>query len=309
MFHSHKKRSLSMNGILSALPGSHSWIINDLEYIERIKQAQPEEKFVSSTFEIHGQKWCLLLYPNGSKDKYKGYINLLLKIMKLPPKTSKIEIKFKLSVKELNIEFDSITELTKKKTFCQWPTKMNSRYSLKKINSQITVHVEIAITKIYDHHGKTYISANPISLNQNKSKLNQQQKPKPKQKQKHLPSPYHNKKSRLHIQSSSVNDIPLDTAALVFDLDEDEEDDDIYDDDDVYDNDNNNEGDKEKQHSLKLDMAHSSPPTFSSPSPMPKTVRQISYPSASLGPRWPPKPKPPKPPTTTSLTQINLKLE
>ena len=47
--------------------GSYIWTVYDISMVKRIQNASNVYVFASPIFELHGFKWYITFYPNGSK--------------------------------------------------------------------------------------------------------------------------------------------------------------------------------------------------------------------------------------------------
>lgn len=80
-------------------PSTYEYEVPD---IETFKFAANGVEFKSPFFELHGFRWCLRIFPNGSIKSKVGNVNYFLWLRSLPPKYSKLAVNITLTLKETN---------------------------------------------------------------------------------------------------------------------------------------------------------------------------------------------------------------
>ena len=71
-----------------------------IENIAAFRAAATGVEFKSPFFSLHGLKWALRIFPNGSVKSKQGNVNLFIWLRSLPPRFSKVAVNLTLSLKE-----------------------------------------------------------------------------------------------------------------------------------------------------------------------------------------------------------------
>eukprot|EP01084_Bolivina_argentea_P235873 396764_1 len=79
---------------------SFKWIIKD-ELMSLMQNAYPGKQFES---DIYNKMWCLNIAPNGASPKWKDYFDMFLVLCALPKNINKINVRWQVIIKELNIK-------------------------------------------------------------------------------------------------------------------------------------------------------------------------------------------------------------
>eukprot|EP01084_Bolivina_argentea_P300930 519014_1 len=133
---------------------SYEWKVDDLD---AFKSARNGLEFKSPFFEIHGFKWCLRVFPNGSNRKKKDNVNCFLWLRSLPPKYSKIAVNITMSLKELDIQASFPHQYSDKSVTRGWITGTLKTLDIQHLNA-MTFIVKITLHDIYDISGNLLLS-------------------------------------------------------------------------------------------------------------------------------------------------------
>ena len=92
----------------SPSPNSYTWRIEDPVIIKKMCAAPNVHGFSSPIFEMHGFKWYLTVYPNGSKTNRKGQVNVNLNLASVPNTDLNVMVRQKLYFGRKSIEYLTI---------------------------------------------------------------------------------------------------------------------------------------------------------------------------------------------------------
>jgi len=142
---------------------TYSWKIDD---IATFKKAVNCFEYSSPVFEMHGFRWSLCIFPNGSQKSKKGNVNYFVMLKSMPPAYNKITVNIKLKLIELNILSSFPFSFTDNRLTSGWLTGTLRTNDIINLNS-ITFSVEITLNDIYGINGNL-ISDNDQKMNDNK---------------------------------------------------------------------------------------------------------------------------------------------
>ena len=142
--------------------GTYQWVINDVNLIKQLKEAQHSEFFRSPLFSMHGFKFFMQITPNGANPSDEGNFGCFLYVASLPPNISKITLIYELLLLETDTLDCYATQATPNRTTCGWFRNLKFRDILNM--NKFTFDLKLGIIDIYDENG------NITTLNQEISK-------------------------------------------------------------------------------------------------------------------------------------------
>ena len=89
---------------VSPISGTYMWSIDDPVTISKMCAAPNVHGFSSPIFEMHGFKWYITVYPNGSKTNRKGKVNVSLILASVPSTEMKVMVRQRLYFRHRFIE-------------------------------------------------------------------------------------------------------------------------------------------------------------------------------------------------------------
>ena len=99
------KLSWPLCSTVPSIMGTYTWSIDDLLTIKKMSAAPNVHGFSSPIFEMHGFKWYLTVYPNGSKTDRKGKVNLNLNLASVPDMYMDVMVRQRLHFNHKSVEY------------------------------------------------------------------------------------------------------------------------------------------------------------------------------------------------------------
>eukprot|EP00483_Globobulimina_turgida_P006158 UN06168 len=128
---------------------TYEWKVED---IKALKEAKNVQEFKSPFFELHGFRWCLRVFPNGSTKAKKENVNCFLWLRSLPPKYSKVAVNITMRLQEVDVTASFPHQYTDKAVTRGWVTGTLKTADIQNLES-MTFTVEITVHDIYGVSG------------------------------------------------------------------------------------------------------------------------------------------------------------
>eukprot|EP01083_Nonionella_stella_P076806 209466_1 len=124
----------------------------EIQDVEGFKQSKNTQEIKSPFFQLHGFKWCLRIFPNGSTKAKEGNVNYFVWLRSLPPRYSKIAVNITLTFKELDVTASFPHQFTDKAVTRGWTTGTLKTADIQNLD-RFTFGVEIIVHDIYGATG------------------------------------------------------------------------------------------------------------------------------------------------------------
>eukprot|EP01084_Bolivina_argentea_P251775 422423_1 len=152
---------------------AYTWKL-DISKATQLSHSTQRKYFESPIFKMHGFKWNLAFCPNF---KGKGYVQIALYLLSLPPVASKINVKRTCQVLETNTYYSITEQFSKGDLNSGWTNSVLKSKAIQNI-TRFTVVLGITLLDVFDSNGKDiseqYINPTeqklqaPLSINDNK---------------------------------------------------------------------------------------------------------------------------------------------
>ena len=144
--------------------GNYGWKIRDKQLVQNILNAKNGDIFETKPFMMANLQWVLRLYPNGDKEAHKGNIQILLKLVTMPPTLNNITTAFTIFLPQTMTFWTDITNMTKNGGAAGFPPRKLFLSTWKQMEIQeITIITSVKIQKLQLKKNSDYLSLCNVS--------------------------------------------------------------------------------------------------------------------------------------------------